>query len=137
MKVGSDESNCHDQYHNGIEGSKSGIANPQDRHNGANSGGMTRGERFKSLSAMEWIESENTVLDEGRIVSNPGFRPSSSEQEFELVFGSLGNDDAQATDEGNRLMVRHDTIVCNVSIRCGFPGTTIDSYGTIAHTDAG
>ena len=55
---------------------------------------------------MEQIEPVGAVANERRIILNPGIRPGSPEEKFELILGRLSHDEADAANESGGLIFR-------------------------------
>src|SRR5437763_12933374 len=98
MVVVADEPDADDRHGESIENLEVRIANPQNRHYRANRRHMPGRESGESRPAMKGVEAVHAVADERRIVAHPGFRPGSSESEFELDLDRLRDGEARALE---------------------------------------
>ena len=106
MIVGTDEPDRDRGDHEHIDGPKLRVADPQYRCDGADHRRMARREGCVTNAAMEWIESVDVVADQGWIAVDPGFRPSSTETKFELVFDCRPNSQADAANQKHGVKLR-------------------------------
>ena len=99
MVVGADEAYGYGYEYEQIDRSQFRIEHPQHGDHRAGDGRMSGWKRFVSSSAVKQIEPVGAVANERRIILNPGVRPRSSENKFELIFGRLGHDEADAANK--------------------------------------
>src|SRR5262249_14707193 len=85
MKIGADEADRDGDNKDGIERATPRTENPQDTPHHTDGLGRPERKRDKPRPAMKWIEAIDTVMNEGRVVPDPGFRPGATEDEFEVV----------------------------------------------------